>query len=71
MKKCMLILLIVIVIVMVSCTTYTNALTRPVRPVLEEVTEKVPLAAQRNMLSMMTYAERLESLVTAYEKMVK
>lgn len=69
MKKIALILFTVIFLA--SCNTTTTVLSRPSRPVLEVVSESVPIEAQRNILALMTYARRLETVVDQYESMVK
>lgn len=69
MKK--IIIAIVICVMLVGCSTSESILTRPNRPTLEEVSENVPIEAQRNILALMVYAQRLETLVDEYERMVR
>ena len=60
-----------IVLCLISCASSQVILDVPARPVLEKVNEDVPLVAQRNLLAMITYAQRLELVVYQYERMIK
>lgn len=63
--------MMIVILLAVSCTTTTPVITVPKRPVLEYVDVEIPLAAQRNLLAVITYAQRLEIIVKQYELMVE
>ena len=63
--------IVIVVTGLISCVSSKAVLDVPDRPILERVAEDVPLAAQRNLLTMITYAQRLEIIVKQYESMIK
>lgn len=72
-RKVIIVLLIVLIIGLTcsSCSTSRAVIDRPTRPTLEYVETDIPLAAQRNMLSLITYIKQLENIVAAYERMIE
>lgn len=64
------IIILLTVLILSSCATHRAIIERPTRPTLEYVETDIPLAAQRNMLSLISYIERLEVVVDAYESMI-
>lgn len=63
--------MMMVILLAVSCATTTPVITVPERPVLEYVDVEIPLAVQRNLLAVITYAQRLEIIVKQYELMVE
>lgn len=61
---------LMVILLAVSCASKTPVIAVPTRPTLEYVDEDIPLAAQRNLLAVITYAQRLEIIVEQYESMV-
>lgn len=72
-KKVITALSIVLTIALIcsSCSTTRAVIDRPQRPTLEYVATDIPLPAQRNMLSLITYIKQLENIVTSYERMIE
>jgi len=68
--KTVIIILLIALIILSSCATHRAVIERPTRPTLEYVDTDIPLSAQRNMLSLISYIERLEIVVDAYEGMI-
>lgn len=69
--RTVIIILLIALITLSSCATQRAVIERPIRPTLEYVETNIPLAAQRNMLSLISYIERLEIVVDAYERMIE
>ena len=63
--------LMVVLLLLVGCTTKAAIIDRPTRPTLEYVDTDIPLTAQRNLLVLMTYIDRLELVIDEYERIVK
>ena len=69
--RTVIIILLIALITLNSCVTHRAVIERPTRPTLEYVDTDIPLSAQRNMLSLISYIERLEIVVDAYESMIE